>query len=347
MKKNVKQSTGKGKKPNQGNKGTQGKASVPGRGNRRAIPSQIAVTVKRGLDAFHPTHIPLPHSVAPYHVVRQHTRYTSSSKAFMLGPTHQNGAVGGTRRDWTNQIGWSATSDADQVNSSLVPMTVFTPSSFSEAGTELTPAAFSVRVRCLDPLLSASGVTYIGRYRACLGNPSTSDARTFSSLFDASLSYIPYLAVTNSHLATHAKQINALPASMTDLGDFSPQTPSSTTYWAQNNGPEFAGFCPIFIWNKSGAQLEIEIAVEWRVRVDPYNPLAASGKQHAPTSPGVWHAIMNSASSAGHGVEDVVAAGAGMAAASFGGFEGIMGALGGFASGALPTLEALAPLLLL
>jgi hypothetical protein len=280
-------------------------------------------------------------------VIRTTKRFVTTNKVFIFGTTHVNNTTAGVRRDWTNQVGWTSAADTTAVNASLTTMLMPLASTFGEHATEATPAAFSVRVRCTDPLLSASGTTYIGRYKSVIDGPGTGDTRTFADLFDSSISYAPYYSATNSHLATSPKQVNLLPGNVTDLNDFSPIVATSTAFWANSASNTFAGFCPGYIWNPSGANLEIEVAVEWRVRVDPYNPLAASGVLHAPTPPGVWHAITSAAQSAGHGVEDVVAAGAGMAVAQMGGFEGIMSALGTFAAGALPSLETLAPLLLL
>jgi hypothetical protein len=152
---------------------------------------------------------------------------------------------------------------------------------------------------------------------------------------------------SNAELVQKPKQVNAVPSNPTELSEFTPVTDDSDGVfnWSTfSPGVGFAGFCPIVIYNPTGASLQLNVACEWRVRLDPFNPMHASGTYHTPAPPSVWHAITNAAESAGHGVEEIagVAAG-GYALAQAGGFGGLLEGIGA----SLPSLEALLPLLLL
>lgn len=225
--------------------------------------------------------------------------------------------------------------------------------SSSLGGIEGVPAAFSVKVVGNGSLLNATGVTYIGRMKTTYSGPDPADGRSAQDLADALWSYAPLKGLSNAELIQHAKQVNAIPTNVVDLSNFTQilDDGDGTTAW-DGSKTAMSGFAPIVIYNPTKASLMVEVCTEWRIRLDPFNPLHSSGIHHTPTHPGVWHAITDAAEKAGHGVEDVVeygagAAAGGMALATAAQSAGLLGGLEGAFASALPTLEYLAPLLLL
>jgi hypothetical protein len=297
--------------------------------------------VKHGLNAFSTVHLPLPTSTGAYHTIRTIRTFTTTNFLTLLGPWRSE------HGDWRTiqAAGWS--SSAIALNATGTNLWCGENPFPGATGNDVdcVPAAFSAQVTCNTSLLNAAGVSYLGRMKSTYTGPAATDARTAAELANSLLSYANLKMVSNSELVQKPKQVNAIPSNPTELSEFTPVTDDgdATINWSTFSAG-FAGFSPIVIYNPTGASLQINMACEWRVRLDPFNPMHATGTHHAPSPPGIWHAITSAAENAGHGVEEIagVAAG-GYALAQAGGFGGMLEGIGA----SLPSLEALLPLLLL
>ena len=199
-------------------------------------------------------------------------------------------------------------------------------------------------------LTSAAGIVHIGRTKGTLSNPDPADTRTGQDLADSLLSYSEPRTLPVAKLALGAVQTNAVPSNVGELQDFEVIAAGadsvSKSWWGSGNN--FAGFNPIYIINPNAAELNVTIAVEWRVRVSPFNPMHAAGTLHPPTSPGLWHSIMDAAHNSGHGVEEVAGiAGGGAAVLASGGFEAAGDAAMAYAGSVAMSALEYAPLMLL
>lgn len=318
--------------------------------SRGGTPSGVAKTqhiIKHGLNAFSKVHIPLPVSTGSYHVIRTVKTINTTGFLSLFAPCRTE------HGDWRTASGFTfpaATSTLNGVGTLLwANENPFPTTGVPGNDVECVPASYSIQVTCATSLLNAAGVSWIGRMKTGYTAPASTDARQSKELADSLLSYAPLKMVSNSELVQRPKQVNAIPTNATELSEFTPVFDDgdvAVNWAAQNYG--FAGFAPIVVYNPTGAALQINICTEWRVRLDPFNPMHASGTHYPPTPPGIWHAITSAAENAGHGVEELagVAAG-GYALTQAGGFGAMVESLGTFAAGALPSLEALMPLLLL
>lgn len=319
---------------------------VLGRGRsgagRGAAQAQL---VKHGLNAFSEVHIPLPVSTGRYHTVRTVRTIAVTDFLTLLGPVRTE------HSDWRTSIAYGFPLATTVLNSGTIRQTT-SENPFPSGGNdvECVPSAFSVQVTCNTSLLNAAGVTYIGRMKTGYTAPSPTDTRTASELGSALLSYAKLRMVSNSELVSRPKQVNAIPTNMVDLSEFTPvnDDADSTTANLGAGNFGFGGFAPLVVYNPTGASLQLQICTEWRVRLDPFNPMHATGIHHTPTPPSLWHQITAAAENAGHGVEEVAGmAAGGYALAQTGGFGGMLETAGMYASRALPALESLMPLLLL
>lgn len=312
---------------------------------RDATPSHI---IKHGLNAFSDVHIPLPVSVGKYHTVRTVKTFPCTDYLSFLGPMRST--LGG---NWRTALSCAYPTAATALNAATVRMVAGeNPFSNASGDVECVPAAYSVQITGNSSLFSAAGVCYIGRMKNTYDGPLSTDARTASDFAGALTSYTNMRTVSNAELVSKPKQVSAIPTNMTEMQEFTPvqdDADLATFNWSSAT-PDFGfgGFAPICIVNPTLANLQITVCTEWRVRLDPFNPMHASGTHHKPTPPSVWHAITSAAESAGHGVEEVAGAAAGAYAISQGmGMSGFFDTLGAMALDALPVVESLAPLIML
>jgi hypothetical protein len=270
---------------------------------------------KYGLDAFHPIHVPLPRAVAPYLTVRTVKAFSSADALLLFGPMRTNqtgGVVTPTGPTWNDSIcaSVSAANLTNAMNSASWDFTsIPIPGSETAGFLECVPAAFSVQIMNDTALQSADGVFYAGRMKGNIHNPDASDIRPINQLADSLVSYAPPRILTGSKLSLGAVQINALPGDMTELAEFTPihrLTPGGAPGIFTGRNRYFSGFNPTYLYNPEGKTLQFLVAVEWRVRVSPFNPLASSVTSHPPTSDTLWSDIIDGASKLGHGVMDVV-----------------------------------------
>jgi len=325
------------------------------RRNRGPALHRLQKVVKLGLDAFSDFHLPLPTAVGAYHTITTKTSFSTTDYMVIVGSTMNS--TGKWRQ--TCAMGYPLSTTAlnalSGINyySSTVPFDGLTD-------IQCVPAASSCRVTCNTSLLNASGICYIGRLKTAFPSPDALDTRTAANLASACVSYAPVRTITNAELVAKPKQINSIPHDMSELHNFAPfhtETPGSAGYDHLQNG--FTGYSPIVIINPTGANLQLTVATEWRVRVDPFSPFHSTGKVHPPTSNAVWHAITNAAHAAGDGVEDVGIAGLGAAALEYASGGAVSAGVATVAEGAaaatgfggilagLESIGSLAPLLLL
>lgn len=354
------------------NNGTARKAATRGvskskRGSYRKSSTQrrqqlLSQAARKAFDAFHPSHLPLPVPTAPYLTVRSRVVITTNKTLTVVGPVED---VLGNSEAWSNVCAFGFNHDTVLGSTGTVQYYTFNPPA-SDAATdwEVTPAAYSFQVACTDSLTSASGVTYIGRLKTTLSQPTGDDTRTAQNLADAIVQYSNPKCLSNAKLAMNAQQVNLMPGNMSELTDFREMNihaNNPSTMWGSNSNQaarNFAGFKPGYIYNPYNKELVVTIAMEWRVRLAPNNPMHQSMTHYPPTHPNVWHALAKAADSTAHGVEDVGALGAaGYLASSAAGEGGLMGAFDsamGAVGGLLPEIGSaaasaaeFAPLLLL
>ncbi len=324
-----------------------GKSRRRGRRSASGRTAALRHVVRHGLNAFSQVHIPLPVSVGKYHTVRTVKTYPSTDYLSFIGPTKSTGG------DWRTALSCAYPTSSTALNAATVRM-VAGENPFANAGgdVECVPAACTVQITGNTSLLNAAGVTFVGRMKNTYDGPLSTDARTAGAFGAALTSYSHMRTLTNAELVSSPKQVSAIPTNMTELQEFTPVFDDgdlSVFNWSTAS-PDFgfAGFAPICIVNPTLANLQITVCIEWRVRLDPFNPMHATGTLHKPVAPGVWHAITAAAESAGHGVEEVAGAAAGAYALTQApGLAGLFEGMGTMALDAMPALESLMPLLLL
>lgn len=277
----------------------------------------LASTVKNGLNAFHPQHIPLPLSTGPYFVITTRRTFETTDVLTLVGPQRWSTTLS-NMDDWSNYCAIGSGNGSAAMNGTATWKFKSIEAPFNTDGgqMECTPAACSVQLISGASLTSASGIVYFGRCKTGIAHPESTDTRTINEFATALTSYSEPRVLPVAKLTMGAYQTNLIPSNLTELEDFEVvRTSAESTVpvqWTEAN--QFAGFCPAYIYNPSGATLTVTVAFEWRVRVSPFNPLHGSATTFPPTSPGLWHSIVNAASSSGHGVEEAGAIGGGAAA---------------------------------
>lgn len=317
----------------------------------RSRPTVKEALTRHGFNAFHPLHVPLPVPTGPYTVVRTRRTYNSTERLSLFGTMDTKSSTG---TDWTNYVGisrgaaaWGTAIGTGTWNYITVP----TPFSDGNAGgmVEVVPAAVSVQVVNPQSLTSASGTYYFGKLKSTLSQPAATDLRTTAQFADALLSFSNPKVVSGAKLAMTQMQLDAAPGNLSELANFDSISigPDVAATWGPVN--DFAAFKPVYVYNPSGVELTYTICVEWRVRLDPFNPMHGSQTSYKPVDHSVWHAIADAANNTT--VEEAGVAGAAGYMMSGGAGEGFLAGamdwLSSAAIAALPELEAAAPLLLL
>jgi len=318
---------------------------------------KMQAVIKHGLNAFHPLHIPLPISTGKYNVVRVSSVVTSDSYLTLIGAMDYSAAGSHTYHDsaWTNYAGISRSNGTDLLNGQWNALSLPSPTGSDSRGyAEVVPAAVSVQVVNPASLTTAAGVVYMGRCATTLSGVDAGDTRTVSDLCDALISYSHPKVISGAKLAMSPQQVNCIPANINELTDFKELGPPSDqanpqTSFSWDTAYDFSGFKPAFIINPQKQTLTYRVCIEFRVRLSPFNPMHATQQLHKPVSHDMWHKLVGSAESVGHGVEDVGLAGA-AGYMMTGAGEGLAAEAGSYiasaASAALPALEAAAPFML-
>jgi len=119
-----------------------------------------------------------------------------------------------------------------------------------------------------------------------------------------------------SKLALRGVQISSYPLNMSEVSKFTALSKNGDiTFTYDETVAEPTGWAPIVIYNPDGANLELLITVEYRVRFDLDHPASASHTYHPVASDSTWDKMTRSAAALGNGVMDIadVVANTGMA----------------------------------
>jgi len=326
-----------------------GRRSGVGKGRGKA--NHAYELSKRVFNAFHPQHLPLSTPMGPHMMVTTRTSFTTDNYLTMIGTMTKACLPDvASKREWTNKVVMSTggsgitpvgqTVYAADYNHITVPAPTMDMDDFN-----VVPAAISFQVTGTDSLTNASGVVYMGRTRNIIASPAN-DGTTIYGLGKGLISFSNPKVMSIAALTMRPQQVNCLPGNHADLSDFEQMekfddltapwqddTQSGNDSSSGRKGLEFAGFKPGYILNPNNRPLLITVAVQWRLRLSPMNPMHSSLTHYPPTPPSVWHAITNAAEHVAHGVEDVASAGAVGAAgylASGGAAEGgLLASMGG------------------
>lgn len=324
-------------------------------GKTKAVTRSV---IQHGLNAFHPLHIPLPISTGKYNVIRVCADFTSDNYLTLIGAMDYASAGSHTYHDsvWTNYGGIAKAQGTDLMTGQWSALALPSPTGNDSRGfASVVPSAVSVQVLNPASLNTAAGVVYMGRCSTILSGVEGSDTRNVADFCNALLSYSSSKRISGARLAMSPQQINCVPADLNDLTAFRELGPPSDqaspqTSFAWDTNYDFAGFKPAYIINPQKQTLSYRVCIEYRVRLSPFNPMHNTQQLHKPVSHDMWHKIVGTAESVGHGVEDAGVVGAAGYMMSGAG-EGIMAAAGSYISSAasamLPTLAEAAPLLAL
>lgn len=290
----------------------------------RKKPDKAVSQVRHGLNALHPTHLPLPRAVGGYTVVRTTDVINTNTKSIFFGTFKGPGAEF-TDTTWLSTVavtyGGSGFSlpirdEADGGNSYFYESAALKVSALN--GARMTPAAITVQIMGGDPLQSAAGIAYIGRSKTVLD--LMGDSRTWETLTKELVSYSSPRLCSAGKLSLRGVQVNGVPNNMSVLSDFVPRRiPTEGRHiWKESTfAADFEGFGPIFVYNPDAISLKYLVTIEWRMRFDPLNPAYASHIVHRPASESTWSTVIGDAESLGNGVMDIadVVADTGVAAA--------------------------------
>lgn len=257
--------------------------------------------------------MPLPRSVGPYTTVRATRRVQVSTHCNVIGTCQTQGGSAEAKH-WSEIIMLSDVTASNPINATNnVQSTTIDLGGLGDAAT-LVPSALSVQIMCPTALQSASGIIYAGvmdTQAAIAGRTDTWDAwmNKFVQFQNPRL-------LAASKLALRGVQVNSYPLNMTEVSKFTPLNKhSDATYTLAAGADEPSGWAPIVIYNPQGANLELLITVEYRVRFDLDHPASASHTHHPVTPDAVWDRMVRSAVALGNGVMDIadVVANTGMA----------------------------------
>lgn len=185
-----------------------------------------------------------------------------------------------------------------------------------EAAT-LVPAALTVQIVCPDNLAAdgAKGVVYAGvmNTQAAI----TNRAETWDTYMNRFVQFQSPRMLAATKLALRGVTINSYPLDMSEVSDFTllSKRPAEQVSTHNNDQPDPAGWAPICIYNPQGAELELLITVEYRVRFDLDHPASASHTHHEVATDSTWNRLTRQAASLGHGVMDIADMVANMGAA--------------------------------
>lgn len=263
-------------------------------------------TIIKGLDAYHPSHVPLPRAVGDYTVIRTTQVLTTVDKFNLFGLMKNGSAQAET---WSNLCHIQSLPGHNTIDypigtgtSRFQGFDAMTSSAWSDA--RLTPAAFSIKVMNPEALQTTSGMIYIGRAKQMLNMGGTT--RTWQAVADDLVSFSAPELCAAGKLALKGVQVDAVPYDMNALSDFRTLTASSAFEqpWA-NDLLMFDGFAPIYLYNPNNVNLQVMVCCEWRVRFDPSNPAYASHTYHKPSTLGYWDKVQRIGSALGNGVMDM------------------------------------------
>lgn len=266
-------------------------------------------------DAKLPHHLSLPRPVGPYTVVRTTKRFSTSSKAVLLGTfKFPTGAETGNRiaGEWSNICAVYPNTAADAAKPINDP-TAYTPGvpsplTFNGAGTSAAtcvPSAFTVQIMNPNALQTTHGMLYAGvmHTQADLGGRTES----WNDYFDRFVNFQSPRMLAAAKLALRGVQINSYPLNMTPVSEFTTLASREiATHIPMNGNNEVpCGWAPILVSNPQEVEIEFLVTTEWRVRFDLMNPASAGHVHHPIHHDGMWDSLMKNASNAGNNVKDI------------------------------------------
>lgn len=259
-------------KPPRGGNGPTGR----GRGNKMHL-----------FDATKPQVLGLIRPVGPYTMIRTTNSFSSSSGMSILCPfLYFDGTI---PQKWFGVAGLQNVPGllGNAVNAAASTQALYIPGldSLISSSTEIVPAAYTVRLMNGNALQTTNGIVYIGRSNSNLayGNSTT----TWGALGTALASTMNTISVSAARLALNPHRANCLPLDYNEMCDFQEivtgsgyAAPFAWTGEALRPG----AMSPLFVYNPAGITLEFQVTIQWRLRLDPLNPLASDHKQYR-TSP--------------------------------------------------------------
>ena len=266
-------------------------------------------------DAKHYAHLALPRSVGPYTTIRATRRASISTLSNVIGCFQQGSQHGPSDGKWGSTIMVSdvdsqlAINAAGNAQSTNIDLDALGPAA------TLVPSALSVQIMCPTALNTASGIVYAG-----IMNTQAAIGGRYDTWDDYMRKFVQFQnprLLAASKLALRGVQINSYPLNMTEVSRFTQfVAQNDDTFTYADSRPQPIGWAPIVIFNPSGADLELLITVEYRVRFDLDHPASASHTHHTCASEQTWDRMIASAVALGNGVVDIadVVANAGVAA---------------------------------
>nr|ASM94033.1 putative capsid [Barns Ness breadcrumb sponge weivirus-like virus 3] len=306
------------KKKRQGGKNLYGIKQGVGGITKSAFPrpkrtaNKAASAVKYGLNAMHPSHLPLPRAVGGYSVIRTTDILSSNQPATLIGCFKGPGQQF-TETCWLDTIYVSNREGGVDlpINDATGGGNAFFFGSAALAaqsmnGARMVPAAITVQIMNGKALQNADGICYIGRSKTVLD--LMGDSRTWTTVMKELVSYSAPRLCSGGKLALRGVQVNAVPNNMSVLSDFVPRRlpqNGDQTWTEATFAADFEGFGPIFVYNPDRIDLKYLVTIEWRMRFDPLNPAYAGHSVHTPASESTWSKVIGEAESAGNGVVDI------------------------------------------
>jgi len=292
-------------------------------GNGRSKPG-VREGAKYGahcLDAFHPSHLPLPRAIGGYTTIRLTTIISASDTTMCFAPYYLEST--GTQSGFEPLLPVAAYGGGTGAIDTVTRVWDYPPlRNAGLSGCTLVPAALSVQVMNPEALQTSTGIVYIGRMHTQPTLKATSQSWTdFATNF---ISYNNPRLCSAGKLALRGVQVDAVPFNMSVLSDFkgvmkisdiSPLSnflttwdglaPTDSSQVQVARAGQNKGFAPIVVHNPEGVSLQYLVCTEYRVRFDPTNPAQASHVTHPVTSDQTWGRILRNMEAAGNGALDI------------------------------------------
>jgi len=238
-------------------------------------------------DATKPNVLGLIRPVGPYTMIRTTNSFSSTSGMSILAPFV---LFDGTYpQKWMTLAGLQAVPGltGSAVSATNATQGLIIPGLVSLIGTssEIVPAAFSVRLLNGNALQTTSGIVYIGRATSNLSYGGS--ARTWGQLGTDLSSVSNTVSVAASYLALNPHVAHAIPLDYNECSEFMEITDSSsysTPFTWATEGLRPAAMSPLFVYNPSGLLLEYQVTIQWRLRLDPQNPMSSDHKTYRTSS---------------------------------------------------------------
>lgn len=257
-------------------------------------------------DAFDPQHAPLPRATGPYAVVRTSKILTTSAKyvqfgAFLRGRSQYE--------SWSTMVGYEDVVASDPVGGTNNARAIVVPvPGIASIGSGMTavPSAISIQVMNPEALQTTTGIL---AGAVCSTQMDLTDrTETFNDISSEVISYFKPRLMSAAKLALRGVQANSYPLNMSAVSDFRSVSNDTLDGAVFTLGGELRpeGWAPIVVINNNNVDLQILVAVEWRVRFDIGNPAVSSHVHHGVTPDHQWNKMMQTAINMGNGIMDIV-----------------------------------------